>query len=86
MGMYHTMILILPRAHVPIECSSMCNIFSHAGGDTCHRVIRWLVNFFPDWQNATTGRASCICRRFKSFKSFKSFRGLQGQENQCHRG
>jgi hypothetical protein len=30
--------------------------------------------FLPDWQKATTGRASYICRRFKSFKSFKSFR------------
>ena len=41
---------------------------------------------FLDWEKATTGRASCICRRFRSFKSFKSFRWQQGQKNQCHRG
>ncbi len=56
----------------------MGNIFSHSGGDTSHQVIRRLVDFFSDWQKATTGRASCIHRRFKSFKSFKSFRGQQG--------
>jgi hypothetical protein len=42
--------------------------------------------FLLDWQKATTGRASCICRRFKSFKSFKSFRGQQSQKNQYYRG
>jgi hypothetical protein len=55
----------------------MDNMFSHSGGDTSHQVIRWLVNFSPDWQKATTGRASYIRRRFESFKSFKSFRGQQ---------
>jgi hypothetical protein len=30
---------------------------------------------FPDFQKATTGGASRVCRRFRSFKSFKSFKG-----------
>jgi hypothetical protein len=86
MVLYHTMILVLPRASCCHRVLQAWATFFLILVET--HIIRefgglWI---FLDWQKATTGRASCICRRFKSFKSFKSFRGQQGQKNQCHRG
>jgi hypothetical protein len=84
--LYYTMILILPRVpcfHRVLQQGQHFFSFWRRHKPPGDSVA---CGFLLDGQKATTGRASCICRRFKSFKSFKSFRRQQGQKNQYHRG
>jgi len=45
MVLYHTMILILPRALCFHRVLQQGQHFFSCCGDTCHQVIRWLVDF-----------------------------------------